>query len=217
MIPKIIHQIWVGPNPVPPHCLRFLEKMKLLNPTWKHIIWDNQRVFNEEFKDDPILKKWSQKIGHEIIAPTVLAERIRFLALHKYGGIYADIDSNPIRSFDNILGEINSSVDFFGGYKIQEDPGISREIIDCAIIGSSPKSPTVETLLERMNEGWKNYSWCLIFSNELMKIIEEDPSRIRAFSKEYFYDNEVTEKTIILHDVDTRLWSWRGGVPVGKE
>ncbi len=32
MIPKIIHQIWVGNNPMPEHCLEFVEKIKELNP-----------------------------------------------------------------------------------------------------------------------------------------------------------------------------------------
>ena len=41
-IPKIIHQIWVGDNPIPDYCKEFHLKMKQLHPDWEVNLWGNE-------------------------------------------------------------------------------------------------------------------------------------------------------------------------------
>jgi hypothetical protein len=41
------------------------------------------------------------------------------------------------------------------------------------------------------------------------KIIEECDNDVALFNYKYFYDNKITDNTVVLHDVeDTRLISW---------
>ena len=45
-----------------------------------------------------------------------------------------------------------------------------------------------------------------MFSDEIILNCDTD---VFLFGHEYFYDNKITEKTIVLHDVEeTRLFSW---------
>ena len=216
MIPKIIHQVWIGPNPIPKHCKEFSNKMKIMNPSWKHILWDNYLLDHPIFKEDPLINEWKGLIGKNGAAPTLMAERIRFLALKSFGGIYADIDAMPIKPFDFLIKEINPEIEFFGGIK-ERDDNPDEKIVDCALIGSVPKSIFINNCLKRMeyDKQFKSPpSWCVVLADEIFNTQEKYPDKIHVFEKEYFYDNKITDKTIILHDVEeTRLWSWNNGEP----
>ena len=49
-------------------------------------------------------------------------------------------------------------------------------------------------------------------SDEMWKAIEPDTA---LFNYKYFYDNKITDETVVLHDIDNqRLWSWNDGDPV---
>ena len=96
-IPKIIHQLWVGPNPMPDHCQSFVNKMKEVNPDYEHRVWGNE-VFEDLYKDDPYLQEYVS--NPEVYKWAFICDRIRLLLLRDYGGIYCDVDCNPIQSFD---------------------------------------------------------------------------------------------------------------------
>ena len=57
---------------------------------------------------------------------------------------------------------------------------------------------------------YRNIKWangCRMFSEKIIRTIGPD---VALFGYQYFYDNKVTDKTIVLHDVrKTRLFSWR--------
>ena len=53
-IPKIIHQIWVGDNPIPDYCKEFHLKMKQLHPDWEVNLWGNE-IFTTYYPNDPFL------------------------------------------------------------------------------------------------------------------------------------------------------------------
>ena len=126
------------------------------------------------------------------------------MLLRDYGGIYVDVDCNPIQSFNLILNKLNEEHTFFSGMKPTTK---SRTLIDCTVYGSTPNSRIVNLCLGTYKDRyWAN--GCGIFSDEIIKYCDSD---VALFGHEYFYDNKVTSKTIVLHDVDdTRLLSWVG-------
>ena len=71
--------------------------------------------------------------------------------------------------------------------------------------GSAPNSRIVNECLsvyDRIN--WAH--GCKTFSDKIIQKIGPD---VACFSYEYFYNWEINDKTIVLHDVlDTRLFSW---------
>ena len=95
MIPKIIHQIWIGPAPKP---MKLLNSWKHSHPDFEYILWDENEILkrNMTFKCQKQIDsikgphKWAGK-----------ADIMRYEILEKYGGFYLDADSiclNPIHS-----------------------------------------------------------------------------------------------------------------------
>ena len=198
-IPKIIHQIWVGEREMPEHCKQFTQKMKDLHPDWDVKLWGNE-VFTELYKDDPYLQNYIK--DPELYKWAFISDRVRMLLLRDYGGIYCDVDAMPIRSFDTILDKLEPSHTFFSGLKPSQG---NNTLYDCTVYGSAPNSRIVLECLScytRIN--WAH--GCKTFSD---KIIQKMGPDVAAFSYEYFYNWEVNDKTVVLHDVlETRLFSW---------
>jgi hypothetical protein len=196
MIPKIIHQIWIGDNSIPDHCAQFCKDTRLMNKDYTYRLWGNE-VF-EEFKDDIYLKSYIQT-G---VPLAFVCDRIRLLLLKKFGGIYLDVDCKPIKSFDHVYEHLTNNHCFFAGMKRTQN---HNTLIDCAIYGSTPNSRVIDDCLDTYDDiKWGNGG--KLFNDAIIKFMKPD---VALFGYEYFYDWKVTDKTILLHDiVDTRLFSW---------
>ena len=48
-IPKLIHQIWVGPNPIPPKSVEYMKRIKELHPDFEHRLWTDKDITPEKF------------------------------------------------------------------------------------------------------------------------------------------------------------------------
>ena len=68
-----------------------------------------------------------------------------------------------------------------------------------------PNSRMIYQLMDTYHDiNWAN--GCKMFSDRIIQEIEGD---VACFGYEYFYDSKITDKTIVLHDVEeTRLMSW---------
>lgn len=197
-IPKKIHQIWIGEEDIPEHCKEFTNKIQDVNSDYEYKLWGNEifelykdDVFLQEYIKAPALYKWAY-----------ITDRIKLLLLRDYGGIYVDIDCNPIQSFNLILKKLNEQHTFFSGMKPTTK---HRTLIDCTVYGSTPNSRIVNLCLDTYKDKyWAN--GCGLFSDEIIKNCDTD---VALFGYEYFYDSKITDKTIVLHDVEeTRLMSW---------
>jgi len=93
-IPKIIHQIWIGPNRIP---INMIKTWKDKHPEFEHILWNEEEIKkrNMEFK--------CQKRINEIEEWCGKADIMRLEILYKYGGIYIDADSICIESIHELL------------------------------------------------------------------------------------------------------------------
>lgn len=94
-IPKIIHQIWVGPNPMPEKSHGFIEKIKELHPGFEYRLWGNADITPENFKNYEIIMKASSYAQKSDI--------MRYEILYKYGGIYLDIDMEVFQNMSPLL------------------------------------------------------------------------------------------------------------------
>jgi len=124
------------------------------------------------------------------------------LLLRDYGGIYCDVDAMPVRPFDVIRDQLTPQHTFFSGLKPTQ---ANNTLYDCTVYGSAPNSRIINECLsvyDRIN--WAH--GCKTFSDKIIQKIGPD---VACFSYEYFYNWEINDKTIVLHDVlDTRLFSW---------
>lgn len=93
MIPRIIHQLWLG-KPMPPEIETWVGSLSTVNPGWSHIIW-NEAMLHEvginvaELKAE--LKSWASVTNYA---------RLQLLLM--FGGVYCDADVQAIYPLDRL-------------------------------------------------------------------------------------------------------------------
>ena len=99
MIPKIIHQTW--------HSIYYdhhngsPDSWKALNPDWEYMFWlDNDLELFVERNYPEFIKLYQSY--PKIVQRTDLG---RYLLMHKFGGVYADIDTDCRASLNSIHNE----------------------------------------------------------------------------------------------------------------
>lgn len=95
MIPKVIHYIWVGGNPLTPLAEKCIESWKKYCPDYEIKRWDESNFDinqNQYCKEAYECKKWA-----------FVSDYIRLKVLHDEGGIYMDTDVEVIKPLDVFL------------------------------------------------------------------------------------------------------------------
>ena len=100
MIPKIIHQIWIGPNTIPSHVKEYCKNTKDLFNDYEYKFWTNDNI-----PDMPELCSRQFNRYGKIGRPAFQADILRYYVLNKYGGIYLDVDFVCNRRFDSIINK----------------------------------------------------------------------------------------------------------------
>ena len=130
-IPKIIHQIWLGPKPRPQ---KWLDSWKNNHPDWEYKLWTEENI--------PTLH--NQKQFDTIINYAGKADILRAEILYHHGGIYLDADSESLRPLDESLLRFH----FFACYENEiRRPGL----INSAVIGCEPQHPIIANLIDAIH------------------------------------------------------------------
>ena len=130
-IPKIIHQIWIGPKPAP---IKLMNTWKEKHPEYEYIFWNEN-----EFEKRGMYFKCQDKID-EMEEYCGKTDIMRWEILYKYGGIYIDADSICIEHLDDDL--LNKS---FAGYENEiKRPGL----IAVGTMGFTPKHPITKEAIK---------------------------------------------------------------------
>lgn len=119
MIPKVIHQIWIGPAPAPQALMDTWKTM----PGWTYELWDDARIAafglrnRRQYDASP---EWCGK-----------ADVARYEILERHGGVYVDADSLRLRDLpDELLAP-----EAFAAYEHEElKPGMVAN----GVLGSKP-------------------------------------------------------------------------------
>jgi hypothetical protein len=128
-IPRIIHQIWLGPR-VPDQVEGWLETWRRLHPTWEHRLW----------RDDDL--DWLRLRGHFDAAdqPAIKADIARLEIVERFGGLYVDADIEAHRAVDPLLGEHRLVLLSEG------------DLITNALFGAEPGHATISAALRLLKE-----------------------------------------------------------------
>lgn len=125
-IPKIIHYVWIGENPLPTEIIETWKK-NLPEGEWTYMLW-NEKNFDMNSSD--FLKK-----SYELKKYGICVDYIRAKVLYEYGGIWLDADciiNNDISSF--------LQYDFFSSWE-------NEKYLNIGLIGCKPKLEQMGNIL----------------------------------------------------------------------
>lgn len=99
LIPKIIHQIYENPDGPPEFLIQMSKSWKRNNPDWDYTFWDKKAM-------DAFLEihypEFITLFGNYAY-PVQKWDAIRYLILHKYGGLYVDMDYECLEPISPLL------------------------------------------------------------------------------------------------------------------
>lgn len=134
-IPKVIHQIWIGPRPAPE---RWMRTWREKNPTWQYVMWDNKKCSETHFDcQDQIdaMPEWNGK-----------ADIIRYELLRRVGGLCFDADSECLLPLDeHFLGH--------NAFACYENERYLPGLIASGYLASEPGGTLMTEIVSRIARG----------------------------------------------------------------
>jgi len=134
LIPKKLHQIWLGSEP-PEYVKEFGKTWQKLHPDWDYNLWrdndleylqlHNQKLFN-------VVQNYGQK-----------ADILRYHILYEIGGLYVDTDFKCLQSFDFL----HHCYDFYAGISNVGDVELAN-----GLIGAAPKHPIIYQCIQELKK-----------------------------------------------------------------
>jgi hypothetical protein len=93
IIPKLIHQIWIGKRELPPLRKAFMESWKKHHPDWSYKLWTNEDVENWQGKF------YLKDLYDRAYTIQEKADILRLNIIYRYGGLYVDTDLECLKNF----------------------------------------------------------------------------------------------------------------------
>ena len=199
-VPKIIHQIWVGPEPIPERECGFRHKLIEMHQDYDHYIWRDGHIPTLHMPES------MQKVYDLHYASgkyAMAADVLRLFVVYKFGGFYVDIDEEPLQPLDHFLQ--------FDGVFCYHPSQKDDFTIPNGFFGAEKEHPIMKHLTDAIEFGW----WIgpSFFGEEVRKFFnlpnEIDQAvikqRLFGFGIEYFDWQEFDQKYMKNH----ALYSWK--------
>ena len=138
-IPKRLHQIWLGPRPVPFQD-DFIQTWKDLHSRkdgWEYKLWRDADA-EEEYSKSTWLRaamEAASNFGEQ-------SDILRYYILHKYGGLYVDVDFECLQPFNLIT---HGSFSFVCGFS-----NVNAVEINNGFIAAIPSHPLLSRLMRNL-------------------------------------------------------------------
>jgi len=132
MVP-LLNFIWISRNhkSIPDKCVKYVKSWLELNPSFKLRMWGNADI--PSFSDDLLMDQWR----NALIDEAMVSNRMRLLVINRVGGMYVDVDTNPIKPIEEL---IKSSKEFVLGACHVIDSVNLKPKLDLNIFYSEPSS-----------------------------------------------------------------------------
>jgi hypothetical protein len=148
MIPKILHQTWKT-DQIPDHWRPYQRSWIANHPDWEYRLWtdaDNLALVEQHY---PQFLDLYQSFAYAILR----VDLVRMLYLHRYGGLYVDLDFESLKPLGPLLGESRIVIG-------QENEGAGkmlrgRDYILNALMASPPGHAFWEGLANRVSANYR--------------------------------------------------------------
>lgn len=136
IIPKIIHQLWIGSKPPP---ILLMNTWKEKHPTFEYIFWNEK-----EFVNRNMVFECESKINliQEINGK---ADIMRWEILLKYGGIFLDADSICIEPLNDLF-----EMEDYDGFAAFENENHRRGLVATVTLGFIPQHPLCRDIINHI-------------------------------------------------------------------
>jgi hypothetical protein len=129
LIPRIFHQIWVGPEPLPGEYAAYGQTWLDHHPGWELKLWT----------EDNLPQGLRQEVYERLRAPAERANILRLELLQRQGGVYVDTDFECLRSIEPLIDEAELFITLAKPSRVNN-----------ALMGSVPNHPIVAEALEQI-------------------------------------------------------------------
>jgi hypothetical protein len=183
-IPRIIHSIWIGDEPLSDEHARFGETWRELHPEWEYKLWTEQDV-----PAVPAAER-ARNVAER-------ADVLRYEILRRHGGVYVDVDVECLRPLDDLL----TGVEVFAAYEV---PGRLCN----AVMGGVAHHPAFNRLCHLVARTVGRGHYPEATATVLLTRAFEPLPDVTLFSAERFYpylwdqspaDAEITDGTYAVH------------------
>lgn len=135
MIPKILHQLWIGPRPRP---VEMMDTWKTLYPDWEYVLWDEERLassFPDGLQNQAQFDAMEEYNGKCDIA--------RYEILRKYGGFFVDADAICLRPIEDHLLENQA-------FSCYENELLRGQLIAVGYLATEPGCPLLDAVIDHI-------------------------------------------------------------------
>lgn len=176
MIPRLIHQMWMG-GPMPALWAEYREKLVALHPNWNFRLWTEADLQFRLWHNQTLIDRAEQ------ISPMApyqfISDVVRYEVLLEFGGVWVDIDFDPQKPLDELCNGKEAWVAYEDGVWVnnavmgmaQEHP-VMREAVDGLAGNVGQFRPSVGNT----HKSGPQYLTPLILAHE-----------VHIYPKEYFY------------------------------
>jgi hypothetical protein len=191
-IPRILHHIWLGSQPLPAEHGPWIETWKRHHPKWEHRLWTEENL---------PLNPLRPEVLERLRAPVERADILRLEILYTHGGVYLDTDLECLRPLDDIL-------------EGQTFVGVSHKQgrITNTAIAAIPAHPLLDRAMHEikpLETYWTGSSEALkdvAGPRLLQKLLPEFPDIVLLEPYMFFPSNEEDRKRAIAVHHMARVW-----------
>ena len=215
MIPKVIHYIWFGGNPLPPLAEQCIASWKRYMPDYEIKRWD------EDNFDVHACDYTSEAYEHGKWA--FVSDYARFQILYDEGGVYLDTDVELIKPLDDILAKGP-----YMGFETDPAPDCQCSVAPGLGLAANPGLGLFKTILDSYqgdhfvkSGGIYDQTTIVVRTTNILRDLGmrevpgiQEVAGVRLYPKEYFCpqdfltkETQITENTHSIHHYDA---SWAG-------
>ncbi len=145
MIPRIIHQIWVGPRPAP---RQWMDTWRKHHPSWRYITWGDDTVFRRAWRNQRLVNAYRDREEWRGVADV-----IRYEILHEHGGFMPGADSECLRPVDELFDDAG-----IRAYAVAENEEVAPGLLT-PLYASAPRSRFAAAMIEAASGAAAGEPW----------------------------------------------------------
>jgi mannosyltransferase OCH1-like enzyme len=131
LVPKILHQIWLGDQPLPEEFAGYRETWLRQHPSWEHRLWTEENLPGDLRRPE---------VYERLRMPAERSDILRLELLWRHGGVYVDTDFECLRPLDP----------FVDGLDFVTAPLKPNGWVNNAFIGSVPGHSILDRALNEL-------------------------------------------------------------------